>query len=259
MTEEEEKKRNQEDEDRIDPDEFEDDEGGSEDEGKAEDAPKEEPKKEEKPKEQTREERAKQAQARREREAREKERAEREEAIRKEAYLKGKLDSVKVNTFTNEPIEDEYDLEVYELQKKLESEGKDPLADLPKALAKMEREAKSKAEAEEKGKKEKAEAIDKDIADFRHRHPDVDASSLLNDPDFIEYSSGRLGKDPLSEIYESFDRLKSKLVGQKAEGEDGKRTPPPSPNGGRKTEKKSYSDLSEKDKIEALRKAGLIN
>ena len=41
--------------------------------------------------------------------------------IEREAYLKGKLESTKVNTFTNKPIKDEYDLKVFKLQQEIES------------------------------------------------------------------------------------------------------------------------------------------
>jgi len=253
MTEEETKKPKPEDESLIDPEDLEEEEEGGEGEGEK---PQEKPKA--KPEEQSREERAKQAQARREREARE-----REERIKREAYLKGKLDSVKVNPFTNEPIEDEYDLKVYEIQARLKAEGKDPLADLPRALAQAEREAREKAKADEQEKREHSEAIDRDLAEFRQKHPDVDPAQLMQDPDFIEYSDGKLGVKggkSLSEIYEAFGKFmerQGKPLKPKQKPEE--KPSAPSPNGGRRTAPTSdYSKMTKEQRIEYLKKNKLI-
>lgn len=206
-------------------------------------------------------ERARQAKARREREA--KEQQAREKAIEEKAYLKGKLDSTKVNTFTNEPIEDEYDLKIYEIQKELDKEGKDPITDLPKRLAELNRNAGKKAKEEADSKKEREDAIDKDISDFRAKYPKVNVAELLKDPDFKDYSDGRLGikgGKSLAQIYEDFEKFKSKYVTKKVEEEeedDGKKSPP-SPDGGRKHQKTSYSTMSEEDKIKELKRQGLI-
>ncbi len=215
---------------------------------------------EEKKGKQSKEERARQAQARREREA--KEREDREKRIRDEAYLKGKLEATKVNTFTEEPIEDEYDLFIFETQKELEKEGKDPIADLPKRLAEINRKNAKEANDKATEKQKLNEKIDKEFNEFRGKYPKINIPELLQDPDFKDYADGRLGKGDksLTQLYESFLNLKEKFSGKKAEEEedDGKATPP-SPNGGRKTTKTSYSKMSEEEKIKELRRQGLIN
>lgn len=209
---------------------------------------------------QDKEERARQAKARREREAREREA--REEQIRKEAYLKGKLEGVKVNKFNNEPIKDEYDLFIYETQLKLEEEGKDPEADLPKRLAEINREKAKKASEKASEQQKLNEKIDKEFTEFRGKFPSIKINELLQDPDFKDYADGRLGKGDktLTQLYESFLKLKEKFSGDKKEEEedDGKRSAP-SPNGGRKQEKTSYSSMTKEEKIKELRRQGLIN
>lgn len=218
-------------------------------------------KKDETKKVQTKEERAHFAKMRREREA--KEREAREKDIREKALLEGELNATKVNTFTNKPIKDEYDLKVFKLQQEIESEGGDPLADLPERLAKLDRENASKVKKENDAKKEQDEIISNDIKEFRTKYPKVNLSELLKDPDFKDYSDGRLGvKGGLSlvQIYENFNKFmeKYKKTEKKEEEDDGK-TPPPSPNGGRKQEQTSYSKMTREQRIEYLKKQGLIN
>lgn len=240
--------------DDLDEDEEEEEESG-EDENPAED---EETKKS---KEQTKAERARQAQLRREREA--KEREAREKAIREKAYNEGRLNASKVNTFTNQPIEDEYDLKVFDLQKEIEKEGGDPIADLPKKLAELDRKQAKEAKESETAKQEQDEIITNDIKAFRAKYPDVNLKELLADPDFKDYSDGRLGikgGQSLATIYENFNKFKAKYGGGKKEEEDDDNdTTPPSPNGGRKNTKTSYSKMTEEQKIAELRRQGLIN
>ena len=58
------------------------------------------------------------------------------------AYEKGRLEAYKgkINPYTNKPIVDSSDIEVYEMMYKLEQEGKDPINDLPNALSDRKRE-----------------------------------------------------------------------------------------------------------------------
>jgi len=237
--------------------EVDDDDDGHDDDDEDEDDEKSKSKKSKE--EQDREERARQAKLRREREA--KERKAREEEIERKAYLKGKLEASKVNEFTKEPIEDEYDLFIYETQKALEKEGKDPISDLPKRLAEINRENGKKASKEADEKQKLNEKIDREFVEFRGKYPKVKIPELLEDPDFKDYADGRLGKGnkSLTQLYESFLALKEKFGDkEKEEEDDGKKTPP-SPNGGRKHQKPSYSSMSKEEKIKELRRQGLIN
>lgn len=205
-------------------------------------------------------ERARQAKLRREREA--KEREEHDKQIRDKALLEGELNATKVNSFTNKPIKDEYDLKIYKLQRQIEDEGGDPIADLPERLARIERETATKKQKEVDEKKEQDETIANDIKDFKSKYPNVNLQELLKDPDFKDYSDGRLGIKgglSLATIYENFTKFKAKYSKseEKEEGE-GEKAKIPSPNGGRKQEQTSYSKMTPKQKEAYLREIGLI-
>lgn len=235
------------------------DDDADEDEEEDEDEDEDDEKSKKSKEEQDKAERARQAEARRKREA--KEREAREKEIERKAYLKGKLEATKVNTFTEEPIEDEYDLFIFETQKQLEKEGKDPISDLPKRLADINRQSAKKATEEADKKRQLDEQIDKEFSEFKDKYPSVKIPELLADPDFKDYADGRLGKGgkTLTQLYESFQNLKKKFGGSEEEEEDDGKKSPPSPNGGRKTTKTSYSKMSREAKIKELRRQGLIN
>lgn len=188
---------------------------------------------------------AQQAEARRKREREEKERKEREEKIKEESYLKGKLDSTKTNEFTDEPIEDEYDLKILELQRKIKAQGGDPIADLPKYLAKQERELNQSKKAEN-------DKVSKDIESYRKAHPTAtneDIAKIINHP----LGSKFLGKLTLEEVSELINETSSV-----AKEKEVKKAPKmPSSTTGKQAET-SYSQKNEKERIEELRKAGLI-
>lgn len=171
-----------------------------------------------KKKKQSQEENARQAQARRE-----KEQKEREEKIAREAYEKGKkeaeLNSNKINPFTDTPIEDEHDLKIYKLQQKIQANGGDPIKDLPKELAKLEREQAVKTKQDQEAKDKEDEKIKSEINDFKTEFPNVDLKKVLEDSNFNEFAEGKLGKKPLIEVYKSYVAFKQKL-GIKDEDEE---------------------------------------
>ena len=177
-----------------------------------EDAPEftdtEEPKKEEEKgsdeeeNKQSAEENSKYASIRRKAEEDAKKRIEEAEA---KAYEKGRLEAYKgkINPYTNKPIEDTSDIEVYEMMYKLEQEGKDPINDLPGALSDRKRE-EQKALTEERERNEKAR---KEIEDFQNKYPDVNVQDLLNDSFFTDYIAGK--NRTLLELYEGFNNFKN--------------------------------------------------
>lgn len=208
---------------------------------------------------QSKEERALNAQRRRERER--KKREEREKAIRDEAFTKGKLASIESNPYTNDRIQDEYDLKIYELQKKIDDEGGDPINDLPSRLARMDREAQAEKKAKEEAEAKKNEAIDSDIRNFKAKFPDIDAKALMKDENFSDYAEGKLGNKPLSEIYEGYQKRFGSLIEgkKKTELEEAKkRSSAPSSGGGQRSEPKSYSQMSKEERIAYLRSQNLI-
>lgn len=239
--------------DTLDDEDFEDDEDDDKD-SKDQHEDEEDSEKSTK-KKQSQEENARQAQARRE-----KEQKEREEKIAKEAYEKGKkeaeLNSNKVNPFTETPIEDEYDLKIYKLQEKIKANGGDPIKDLPKELAKLEREQASKSKQEQDAKDKEEEKMKSEIKDFRTQYPNVDLKKVLEDPNFNEFAEGKLGKKPLIEVYKSYVGFKQKL-GIKDEDEEiekqarGKSTSPSSTT--KVKVKKSVLDMTDEEFLEKER------
>jgi hypothetical protein len=143
------------------------------------------------------------AEKRREAEAKAKKEAE-EGKIRQEAELKGKLSVLDENPYTKKPIKDEYDLKMYEAQKKLDREGKDPINDLADELANEERERKSKAEQEQAESKKTEEKANAEAKELLSSHPEVDAKALMEDQDFLKYADDKFGRWTLKEIYEGF-------------------------------------------------------
>lgn len=228
-------------------DDVEEVDGGEPGDGKAE--PKEADKAE-----QTKEERARQAEARRKREA--KERQAKEKEIADKAYLRGQLDSTRVNPYTNKPVKDEYDLKVLRVQRQIEDEGDDPITDLPAKLAELDREEASKRADEAKKAAESDKAIEDDIADFRGKHPGVDPKEILSDARFAAFSRGKLGSERLSDIYDEFSKTFGDLGKKETDGR--KKGTAPSPNGGQKREAPSYSKMTEEQKIAYLKKEGMI-
>ena len=148
------------------------------------------------------------AEKRREKER--KEREEREAKIKEEAKIEGKIEALKVNPFTNEKIVDAEDLKIYEIQKKLDDEGLDPISDLPKRLAEINRKEREKQKSLEEEKAKIEQGLKKDIEDFKKAYPDVDLSTLGNDEEYLKFAEGKIGRWTTAEIYEAYKAKKEK-------------------------------------------------
>jgi len=127
------------------------------------------------------------------------------EAETKKAYEKGRLEAYKgkINPYTNKPILDFADVEMYEVMYRLESEGKDPITDLPEELAKKRRE-EAKAIQE---KKEMEIKTQQELEEFRAKHPDINVEELLKDSFFLDYMQGK--NKTLTELYDGFNNFKN--------------------------------------------------
>lgn len=201
----------------------------------------------EKEKEELKAKNAKFAEMRREKEAKEKaEQAAREAKIRKEAAEQAELGMLKTNPYTEEPINDADDLEVYKIQRKLEEEGKDPVKDLPKRLAELNRKHKSEVAAEEQKRleadKERSTKVAEENRELREKYPDLNTAELAQDPLFKECMHGRVGRWKLVEIYELYLSKKKAKEAQEEEerikkAADGKSNPPSSNASGQKISK----------------------
>lgn len=104
------------------------------------------------------------------------------------------------NPYTNEEIKDHADVEEYLLMKEIEKNGGDPLSDFSKYQKEKDR---KKAEEVAKQAQEK-EWFDNDYKDFQAKHPEVEIQTLIKDEQFQKFADGKVGKQPLSEIYEDF-------------------------------------------------------
>ena len=213
-----------------------------------------EDKKDDKPTKQSQSENAKYAQMRREAEAKakaEKEERERElQRAKEEGIREGKRTALKTNPYTEEAIEDDYDLEVYELQKELDEKGKDPIKDLPRELARRRREKekaeREKSEAEKKSKQEQEAKLNelkasmrKEIADVQKKYElsDEEMKNLITgDSDFAKKVKEKQGRWTLEEIFEAYYKPKKK-------DEEKRNTPNPTPAGTKTV--KSIKDMND--------------
>lgn len=147
---------------------------------------------------QSKEENSKYAQARRKAEAE-------MEAKIKEAYQKGRMESFigKLNPYTNTPINDETDIQVYENMYALDKQGKDPVADYAGYVADKQRQ-----ELKEKQEKERLQQeAESDIAEFTEKYPDVNLSELLENETFKDYIEGK--RKPLTALYENYKKMEN--------------------------------------------------
>ena len=104
------------------------------------------------------------------------------------------------NPYTHEPMVDSSDVEEYLAMKRIEKEGGDPIGDYRKHIKK---EGKEKAKREQ----EQAQSEDwfrKDREAFKTKHPDADLEALVADKHFVAFADGKVGRKPLSEIYEDY-------------------------------------------------------
>ena len=172
----------------------------------------EEPKTEKEEVKQSKEENAKYATARRKAEE---EANKKIEEARKEAYEQGlKQGQVqqyigKQNPYTGQTINDDYDVQEYLDMFELDSKGKDPIQgyrDLQKDKARKEAEARIKAEEKEKQNK----WYEDDTKDFVDKYSAEKLQELVKDEDFNIFANGKIGKLPLSNIYEDYQKLISK-------------------------------------------------
>ena len=157
------------------------------------------------------ERRAEFARRRREREANERaerERRDNEERIRRETATQTKLGIITENPWTNKPIKDEKDLEVYEIMRELEASGKDPLSDLPEALAERARQREVETTRANEESRIIKENLAKEISDLRKKYPDVNTKDLAEDPSYLEIAEDKGGRWTITEIYEEWLRQK---------------------------------------------------
>lgn len=118
------------------------------------------------------------------------------------------------NPYTHEPMVDSSDVEEYLAMKRIEKEGGDPIGDYRKHIKK---EGKEKAKREQE-QAQSEEWFRKDREAFKTKHPDADLNALAADKHFAAFADGKVGRKPLSEIYEDY----LSLIGEQQEKADRK-------------------------------------
>lgn len=142
------------------------------------------------------------------------EKAQREKEIndaKRKAYLDGLKEGVgNVNPWTNEPIEDETDVEIFREMKEIEKQGLDPIEDYAKFHAKrLKKQAKAENEAKQK-EQAKLENVRNEIVEFDKKYGNNSAEKFLNDEEFKNSKYyGFLGRLTLEETYELFTATKA--------------------------------------------------
>lgn len=117
-----------------------------------------------------------------------------------EGVLQGKLDSIKTNPYTETPIRNKHDLDLYEMMKRLDDDGKDPLkfgySEISRLLSEQdEREAEEKSKAEEKAKaeSERQAQVRKETEEAIKAYPDLDLKALISDKGFGKWLDSHQG------------------------------------------------------------------
>lgn len=137
------------------------------------------------------------------------------EQARKEGYeqglQQGKVQSYigKQNPYTGETIKDDFDVQEYLEMYQLDTSGKDPIngyRELQKQKARDEAEKKIKVDEENKQKL----WYENDTKDFLDKYSPEKLQELTKDEDFNMFANGKVGKIPLAQIYEDYQKFTSK-------------------------------------------------
>lgn len=130
----------------------------------------------------------------------ERRRAEERERIRRDTILEV---TGGVNPYTGEQMSDDRDVAEYLEMREIERQGGEPVADYAKYHKKFEREREEQLQRNQVIAEQRAR-VDADRTEFVSSHPDVNLGELFADNEFVAYASEKLGKLPLSEIYDGY-------------------------------------------------------
>ena len=166
-----------------------------------------------------------------------------QERLKKDAFSKGKIEGLGgKNPYTNEPISNEYDLHIYELMKKLDDEGKDPVKGLAKAISDeqsqrkaKEDEEKRKADEEEGKKRALVETLKANVKALGEKYPEANLEWFQN-----EYSNNANFKKLCDHGLTPIEAVE--ILGIEFNGKE--RSTPSSYNGGSR-KSKSIMDMSD--------------
>ena len=114
------------------------------------------------------------------------------------------------NPYNGEAMKDAADVEVFLTMKRIKASGGDPVTDYARARADADRESARRAADDQRAREDQRRWYEQDRADFERAHPEISLSDLLSDGDFAEYAEGKVGKKPLSDIYDGYTRMQQR-------------------------------------------------
>ena len=114
------------------------------------------------------------------------------------------------NPYNGEAMKDAADVEVFLTMKRIKASGGDPVTDYARARADADRESARRAADDQRAREDQRRWFEEDRAAFERAHPEISLSDLLSDGDFAEYAEGKVGKKPLSDIYDGYTRMQQR-------------------------------------------------
>lgn len=114
------------------------------------------------------------------------------------------------NPYNGEAMKDAADVEVFLTMKRIKASGGDPVTDYARARADADRESARRAADDQRAREDQRRWYEEDRAAFERAHPEISLSDLLSDGDFAEYAEGKVGKKPLSDIYDGYTRMQQR-------------------------------------------------
>jgi hypothetical protein len=132
------------------------------------------------------------------------------EQAKEEAYQKGIMEATKgKNKYTGKPIKDAHDVKEYLAMCEIEDKGGDPIVDYHEYQ--KEKARKDEQKTRELSEQQTKDAyVQKDREAFILANPDVDLPKLVMDEDFRMFSKGRVGNEPMTDIYNDYKTFTSK-------------------------------------------------
>ena len=109
-----------------------------------------------------------------------------------------------VNPYTGKPMKDAFDVDEYRKMREIDKRGGDVREDYAEQVKQERRDAEQASRREE--------WFRADLDSFRASHGDVDIHALLEDESFSRFADGKVGIQPLAQIYDDYNALKERIA-----------------------------------------------
>lgn len=140
-----------------------------------------------------------------------------EEKVKREAYVEGIKKSLGgKNRFTGATINDEIDVEEFEIMLEMEEKGMNPVEEYNEYVKQKRREERQKQQELQQQEQSKQKKIEDDVNDFIKKYGKEKTTEVINNQDFMNWAEGLLDSIPLSVAYEKYSAFE-KTVDKKAE------------------------------------------